>query len=352
METAKRTNIRALDEREASVLTALVYEFIASGKPVGSRTFVQKYSFSISPATMRNIMSDLESLGFLMQPHTSSGRIPTDSGFRFYVDNLLDSYNFNKNENIEVNDDIFKRELQLEKVFSSITRFLSAKSSCAGVMLAPRMNFTVLKRVELVPLDMGDILVVMITRTGMVINRKVTISTNVIQDSLYEYSKYLTSELSGYSLEEIRETVIKRLRNETGSGEGKKIALDIVELSISGTEEPVVFADGFENLLRIPEMVEEDRLKSLLSIIEDKGVLKEILEKSMDSDGVTTAIGNEIEDERIKGCSMVSAAYKIGNSRVGALGVFGPTRMDYEKVVPLVDYTGKVISDFLTKMSK
>lgn len=343
---------RPLTERESEVLRALVHEYITSGKPVGSRTFVQKYSFSISPATMRNIMSDLETMGFLYQPHTSAGRTPTDKGYRFYVDYLLEKYNHNYGAEVEVREDIIGRELQLEKIFFSITRMLSYVSKYAGVMLTPKLDFTVVKRIELVPLDNNEVLLILVTRTGMVINRKVLLSVGVTQDDLYDFSKYLTAELSGYSLYDIRDNVFSELRAVKLQGLNKELALDIAQLALNAETESDIHIDGIENLLKIPEMVEKERLDSLLHIIEEKNALRHILENNMNNDGVKTLIGNEIEEAHVVGCSMVTSSYKIGNTRVGVLGVFGPTRMDYDKVVPLVDYTGKAVSTLLTNMSK
>ncbi|PKL38144.1 MAG: heat-inducible transcription repressor HrcA [Spirochaetae bacterium HGW-Spirochaetae-1] len=345
-------NDRMLDERESAILRALVYEYILTGKPVGSRSFVQKYSFSISPATMRNVMSDLEMLGYLKQPHTSAGRIPTDRGYRFYVDSLLEKYNFSYNDEIRIKEEMITRELQLDKIFDSITKLLSNTSRYAGVMLTPRTDFAVVKRIELIPVDTNEILMILVARTGMVITKKVVVSANLTPDSLLEYSRYLTSELCGYSLHEIKMTIFERLRLEKLTGLNKEMALDIAELGLIGENESELHIDGIENLLKIPEMVEEERLNSLLNIIEEKNILRGILEITMEMDGIRTMIGEEIDDSRVTGCSVVATPYKIGNRNVGVIGVLGPTRMDYEKVVPLVDYTGKVVSDLLTRMSK
>ncbi len=344
---------RALEERESSILQAIVYEYITKGKPVGSRSFVHKYSLAVSPATMRNIMFDLESLEYLKQPHTSAGRIPTDKGYRFYVDSLLDTYEFSmKDREISVKEEAIKREVQLDKIFSVITKMLSTESHYAAVMLTPRFDFTVVKRVVLVPMDNNEILFILITRTGVVLTKKVLVSSNVTQDDLYSFSKYLTGQLCGYAIDEIRGGIFERLRNEKDSSLNKDMALDIAQLAVSDSEEPRLHIDGIENLLKIPEMVEEDRLHSLLSIIEENDILRRILSRTLENEGIRTLIGEEIEEEHVRGCSMVSTSYKIGNKLVGAVGVLGPTRMDYEKVVPLVDYTGRVVTELLTKMSK
>ncbi|HOO71104.1 MAG TPA: heat-inducible transcriptional repressor HrcA [Spirochaetota bacterium] len=342
---------RPLEEREESVLGALVYEFINTGKPVGSRSFVQKYSFSISPATMRNIMVDLENMGFLMQPHTSAGRIPTDLGYRFYVNSLLDNYDFSHRDNVQVNEDLLNNELLLDKLFLSVIKMLSFMSKYAGIILTPRSDFAVVKRIELILLDNNDVLMILVARTGIVMTKKVSVSSNLTQDELYEYSRYLSTELSGYSLNEIREGIFDKLRAEKSIKMGKDIALDIAELALSETREAELSIEGIENLLKIPEMVQEERLSSLLNIIEEKNILKKIMEKIVENDGVKILIGQEINETKVSGCSMVATSYKISNKKVGAVGVLGPTRMDYEKVVPLVDYSGKIISDYLTKMS-
>ncbi len=343
---------RPLDEREAAVLRAIVYEYITKGKPVGSRSFVQKYSFSLSPATMRNIMFDLEAMGYLMQPHTSAGRIPTDRGYRYYVDSLLDSYEFVMNEKLKVREELLRKELQLDKMFSSISKMLSLVSRYAGIVLTPKPDFTVVKYIDLVPLDNNEILFIMITRTGVILTKRVSVSASLLQDELYQHSRYLTSELCGYSLLEIRREVFERLREEAANNRHKEMALDIAQLALTEAEEADLFIDGIENLLHIPEMIEKDRLKSLLHLIEEKKLLREIMERALSREGINTLIGEEIGGERVSGCSIVTSSYKIDNKTVGVLGIIGPTRMDYEKIVPLVDYTGKVVSEFLTKMSK
>jgi heat-inducible transcriptional repressor len=344
-------NDRLLDERESAILRALVYEYIITGKPVGSRSFVQKYQFSISPATMRNVMSDLELLGYLNQPHTSAGRIPTDKGYRYYVDSLLEKYHSFTGE-VNVKDDIFTRELQFDKIFYSITKMLSNASRYAGVMLSPSPDFAVVKRIELISLDSGEILVILVARTGMIITRKIVVSANVNQDSLYEFSRYLNGELCGYSLHEIKTRILNELRADRLKDFARNMALDIAELGLGGEGESQLHIDGIENLLKIPEMVEKDNLDSLLHIIEEKNILRGILEIAMEMDGIRTLIGGEIESSQVRGCSIVTTPYRIGTRNVGVIGVIGPTRMDYEKVVPLVDYTGRVVSDILTKMSK
>jgi heat-inducible transcriptional repressor len=343
---------RPLNERESSILGALVYEYITSGKPVGSRSFVQKYSFSISPATMRNTMFDLERMGYLKSPHTSAGRIPTDKGYRYYVDSLIDTYDYLVNEKIKVKEEFIKREVQLGRIFESLTRTISLASKYAGVVLTPKPDFTVVKHIELVLLDNNEIMAIMVTRSGIVINKRVIVSTNVTQDELYKCSKFLTSELGGYSLMEIKKGVIDGLRERLPKDEQSQMAMDIAQLALAESEEPDIYVDGVENLLHIPEMIESERLRSLLHLIEEKKVLRKIMEKTMESEGVYTLIGEEIREAEVSGCSIVSTSYKIGNKNVGVVGIIGPTRMDYEKVVPLIDYTGKLFSDFLTKMSK
>jgi heat-inducible transcriptional repressor len=343
---------RNLTEREAAVLKALVYEYISSGKPVGSRTFVSKYSFSLSPATMRNVMFDLEYLGYLTSPHTSSGRMPTNRGYRFYVDMLLDTYENILEAKMNLRDDYLKKEIQLDKMLSAITRMLSVTSHYAGMVLTPKADFAVLKHIEIVPLDMNEVLVVLVTRTGVVLNKRVSISESVTSDDLHKFSKYLTSELGGYSLYDIRGKIFDKLREAIPTGNEFQMALDIAQLALNGLDEPDVHIEGIENILHIPEMIESDRLKGFLKIIEEKKLLASIMERCIGSEGVFTLIGDEIAEETISGCSIITSSYKIGNESVGVIGIIGPTRMDYNKVVPLVDYAGKIVSDLLTKMSK
>jgi len=219
-------------------------------------------------------------------------------------------------------------------------------------MLSPRPDFTVVKLIELIQVESSEVLLITITRTGMILTRKVALSVKVTQDELSDYSKFLTGELSGYSLYEIKEKIFGDLRSDKASSFNRDLALDIAEIAFKEATDSNINIDGIENLLRIPEMVEEERLNSLLNIIEEKNILKNILEAHIDTEGVKILIGKEINDDKVTGCSLVASSYRIGNKPVGAVGVFGPTRMDYEKVVPLVDYTGKAVSGLLTKMSK
>lgn len=345
-----------LNERESAILRTIIYEYISTGTPVGSRSFVQKYSFSISPATMRNIMYDLEAMGFLIRPHTSAGRVPTDKGYRYYVDQLLDSYvqiEDNKTQVKEIfREELIRRELHLDKLFLAVTKMLSLASKYAGVVLTPNLDYTIVKHIELISLDNNEVLFVLVTRTGMVYNKRVTISAKVTQDELYNNSKYLTGELCGYSMFEIKEEIFQKLRSNSMITTNEEVALDIAELALSKSDAPELLIDGIENLLHIPEMVENERLKSLLHLIEEKKILREIMERSLYMDGVTTLIGDEIAGDDISGCSIVTSAYKIGNKNAGVVGVIGPTRMDYEKVVPLVGYAENRVSAFLTNISR
>ncbi len=344
---------KQLNDREAQVLKAIVYEYIATGKPVGSRSFVQKYSFSLSPATMRNIMFDLEQMGYLSHPHTSSGRIPTDKGYRFYVDSLLDTYETVAKTDIEVREEMLAREVELDKIFMSIVKMLSLISKYTGIALMPKPDFTVVKHIEIISLTSNDVLFIIVTRTGIVIHKKVKLSSSINQDDLYKYSRFLTAELSGYSLVEIRQSLINQLRTITDVETSvRDAALDITELALKDEQEPDIYVDGIENLLHIPDIVEAEKLHEIVRFIEQKDTLRKIMDDLRQKEGVFTLIGEEIKDIAIPCCSIIASSYKIGNSPVGVVGIIGPTRMDYEKVVPLVDYTGKVVSNFLTQMTK
>ncbi|MFW6365189.1 MAG: heat-inducible transcriptional repressor HrcA [Spirochaetota bacterium] len=340
-----------LSEREAAVLGAIVYEYIMTGKPVGSRSFVHKYSFNLSPATMRNIMFDLETMGFLMQPHTSAGRVPTDRGYRYYVNNILDSYDI-MGSDYTIREEMLTREIELDKLFVSITKMLSEMSKYAGIVLTPKPDFSVVKHIELVPLGNNVILFILVTRTGIIINKRIPLSKTLNQDELHGFSKFLTTELNGFSIGHVRTTVIQKLRKTVDPYSELQLALDILELALNEIESQDTYIEGIENIIRIPDMIEGGNIMPFLHLIEDRSILTFILERTIESEGVSTLIGDEIEDETVIGCSLVTSPYKIGNNHVGVVGIIGPTRMNYKTVVPLVDYTGRIVSDMLTKMSK
>lgn len=343
---------KKLDDREAEILSAIINEYISSGKAVGSRSFVMKHSMSLSPATLRNIMFDLDTSGYLMQPHTSAGRIPTDFGYRFYVDSLLESYEQLNKIPVNIKEESIKKEVQLDKMFLAIAKSLANNSKYAGIVLTPKPDFAIVKQIELLSLDNNEVLVILITRTGMVLNKKVLMSDYVSQDDLSKFSRFLTSALCGYSLEEIKTTVCDTLRNDLSNSFNHDLAIDIAELSLKDEVESDLFVDGLENILHIHEMREPDQLMSFLHLIEEESLLKNIVISMLEKNGIVTLIGDEIPDKAVMGCSMVMSSYKISNKNVGVVGIIGPTRMDYEKVVPLVDYMSRMVTEYLTTMSK
>jgi heat-inducible transcriptional repressor len=342
---------RILTNRESAVLKALVEEYILTGKAVGSRSFVQKYSFNISPATMRNIMYDLEAEGYLKQPHISSGRVPLEKGYRYYLDTLLETYN-GINSKATIKEDVLQREIQFDKMFYSISKMLATMSKYAGIVLTPKPDFMVVKNIELVSLTQKDILVVIVTRTGIVINKRVCISQSLAQEDLHKFSKFLSGEISGYSMLGLKEKHFEKMRQKLSDNVEYQLAIDIVQLALSSNEEPDIYIDGIENILHIPDMIDEKILNNFLFLIEDKKSLIELMSNTLESDGLCSLIGKEVKNRHLFGCSFVSKSYKIGNKRVGVVGIMGPIRMDYKKVLPLVDYTGKVVSDLLTKISE
>jgi heat-inducible transcriptional repressor len=264
----------------------------------------------------------------------------------------MENYESTNYDNIEIDEKLLSGELILSKIYESVTKKLTKVSGYASVMLMPKPDFAVVKRIELIPADNNNVLMLVIARTGMVVTRKFSLSGNVTLDLLRDYSGYLTAALSGYSISDIKKGMFDKLREEKITGFNVGMAVDMAELGLEIDEDSDFKMEGLENLLRIPEMTQKDTLAGLLNIIEEKNILKSIFESTMENESIKTMIGDEIDDSKVKGCSIVAAPYKIGNTNVGVVGVVGPTRMDYEKVVPVVDYTCKVISELLTEMSK
>ncbi len=196
------------------------------------------------------------------------------------------------------------------------------------------------------------LLFILVTRTGIIINKRISLSQNLNQDELHVFSKFLTTELNGFSIGHVKEVVLEKLRKNVDPYSEKQLALDIVELALQDTDHQDIYIEGIENIITIPDMVEGGYIMPFLHLVEDRSVLTIILEQTIDADGVSTLIGDEIEEEKVIGCSLITSPYKIGNNHVGVVGIIGPTRMNYKTVVPLVDYTGRVVSDMLTKMSK
>lgn len=327
----------------------MIANYIATAEPVGSRTVSKLAGVKVSPATIRNVMADLEEMGFLSQPHVSAGRVPTASGLRFYVDSILDVGELDQEAKASIRQALKEqRVLDLRELLQAAGRSLSLLSQQAAVVVAPSPERETLRHMEFVLLKPGLILVVIVGKGGSVQNRVVEAETDLGQEDLDKFTRYLNELLADLTLIEIKERVAREMaREKVRFDKVLGRALNLGQRALAGGQPGDVFVEGRTNLLGAPEFADVARLRQIFRAFEEKSTLLRLLEKSLAAPGVQIFIGAESEMDGLEGLTAVTASYGGEDSPAGALGVVGPTRMDYSKVIPIVDYTAQLVSRIL-----
>ncbi|MGZ5936097.1 MAG: heat-inducible transcriptional repressor HrcA [Rhizomicrobium sp.] len=346
---------RALGERPREVFRHLVEAFLASGEPVGSRTLSQRLPLALSPASIRNVMADLESMGLLYAPHTSAGRAPTEKGLRLFVDGLLEIGELAPDERVAIEARMSGSGRAVEDVLTQATSLLSGLSNCAGLVVSSKQD-SALKHIEFVGVAPGKALVVMVSEDGQVENRLIDTPLGLPPSALTEASNYLNARLRGRTLDAARAEVLQELDSERAELDqltAKIVAEGLATLSSSGvtrnSEEKVLIVRGASHLLDTVEaQVDIERVRNLFEDIERKNELIRLLELAKDGDGVRIFIGSENRLFSLSGSSIVAAPYANAQGKViGVIGVLGPTRLNYGRIIPMVDHTAKVVGRLL-----
>ena len=337
-----------LNERFKKVLEFIVLDYISSAEPVGSRTICKRYGIPLSPATVRNVMADLEELGFLWQPHTSAGRVPTDKAFRFYVDEILNVQSLSQIEREKIRRTYSISKYDIPEIMRETSRILSGLSNYMGVVLAPKMASTIFKHIQFIRLGIDQILAVFVTSGGTVQNVIVYMGDDLSQHELDSMSRYLNEMLKGLTLAQVREKILEEMRKEKVAYDRMmKKALKLGQRVFSGQEEKELYIDGQVNILDELEFANIDKMKSLFRAFEEKSILITLLDQCLAGAGVQITIGSESECREMEGCSLVSAAYGGVDRTLGILGILGPRRMNYSRVIPVVEYTARVLTQIL-----
>ena len=341
-----------LDERSKQILHAVIQLYISSPGPVGSRAVTKKFPIGLSPATIRNIMSDLEDMGFLRQPHTSAGRVPTDSGYRFYVDALTAEKSDTDRE--LASELIRKLELMRTDVNSFLdnaSRMLSELSHYIGISVSPNTHQTTLSRIELIPYRKNQIAVMLITDEAVIRNKIISVEQEIPREDLNRLAGYINERYAGQTLENIRKTIVTEMANDRllcDSLISEAMAICNNVFSESESSESNVFISGLSEVLTLPDFYDIERIRGLLRTIEDKHVILSLLEKISASEGPQVFIGSENPLDELKQFSFVAAPYCEGNRPIGAIAIIGPTRMNYGQAITLVDITAKFITDIFS----
>ena len=335
-----------LNERTRRVLQAVIDSYIQSGSPIGSTVLAKTYDFSVSSATLRNIMAELEELGFLTHPHTSAGRVPTVKGYRYYIDSLI---SFDR-EAPELRDHLEQapvpRSGDLHQLMAEASQFLAKLSHHTSVVVAPEEPEGRYKHIEFVRLRGNQVLIIFVTNTGAVLNKLVEIDEPLSQHELNSLSTFLDDELEQLTLTEVRQRLLERLREEKAGFQRLLEQTFRASQEVRERETDKVFIGGTSQLFDSPEFADIEQLRSLFRAFEDKYKFLKLLDKSTAAQGIKVFIGSENPFFEMQGCSLVVGNYTAGNI-VGTLGVIGPVRMQYRQVIQVVDYTSKLLSRIL-----
>src|SRR4030066_1247129 len=325
-----------LSDRMKRVLEIVIEDYIRWAEPVGSRTISKKSSLNLSPATIRNIMSDLEDLGLLSQPYTSAGRVPTEKGLRFYIDSILNVHELSDREQQEIRSKYLSHLIEGPDLFKETSRILSSSSHYLGIVWAPRVSSVVLQHIEFVKLRRHLVLAIMVGTTGSIHNRIIEMEENFSQSELDHLSDYLNSFLTGLTLYQVREKLLEQMRVAKNAYDRLlEQVLLLGEKAFSSLDDTDVFIEGKTNILSEPDFGDLPTMADLFRTFEEKAVMVKLLNKFMEPKGVQIVIGSESQVQEMESCSLVTSTYSRGGEVVGALGVIGPRRMNYPKVISL-----------------
>jgi len=337
-----------LGDRDRQILTSVINEYILTAEPVGSRNIARRYDINLSSATIRNVMSDLEEMGFLHQPHTSAGRIPTERALRFYVDSILKVKSLDQREKDRIRKRYKFSELEASDLVRQTSEVLSVLSRHVSIVSAPKLVGTVLKHIEFIKISRNRILVIFVSQSGFVQNRIIEDRDDISQSELDKYTNYLGEVLVGVSLEGVRGKIEEEMKKEkTAYDRLLSNALELTRKVFGKEKDPELFMEGQVNLLECPEFSEVGSMKLLLQALEEKKLLLHLLDKTMDAEGIQIFIGSEVPVSEMQTLSVITSPYRHGEKVVGALGIIGPTRMNYLKLIPIVEYSAQLLTEFL-----
>ena len=340
-----------LNERKIKILEAIVNDYIATAEPIGSRTIAKKYNWGISSATIRNEMSDLEELGLISQPHASSGRIPSDKGYRLYVDRLMRRRELTAQEVSFLHNLILSNINQIDYLMQETARALSLLTNYTAIISEPNVKKTKIKRIQLVPLDDNSVVLMLITDSKAIKNLIVSIPNAPNGDELNKYTAAINSRLIGTPIGEINDVAVESLLNDYGMD--RRVLLPVMDAiidSASADEDVTIYTSGVKNILGFPEFSNVEKAKAVFQALEEKKLLITLLNGEK-TDDITIVIGTENTLVQLRDCSIVKANYMLDGSTYGSIGVIGPTRMDYEQTASMLNGIINIINKTLKALT-
>ncbi len=339
-----------LSERKQEILRSVVINYVKTAEPVGSRTVARTYRMGLSSATIRNEMADLEELGYLAQPHTSAGRIPSQLGYRYYVDNLMDAGDLSDDDERAISSSLSTEKMrEIEQIINNSARVLSAATNQTSMIMGPQFRKSAFHQLRILPLDEKRGLVVLITDTGFIKNKVIDLQQQLSQSELHQVVTYLNQKLYGLTIDQVTTSLINELKRDLFRRlEILEQAFILLEESLKEEKQIRVFLGGTTNILNQPEFKDVDKIRRMLNLFEQEPLLFKILEDTSSDDDIVVRIGAENECEDIQECTLITGTYKIHDKTLGTVGVLGPTRMDYSHVISvmrrLVNYLNESLS--------
>ena len=346
MQTIPPGTISELNERSRAIFREIVDAYVETGEPMGSRTLAKRLSLALSPATIRNVMADLEDAGLLYAPHTSAGRLPTETGLRLFVDGLLERGNLNEDDRHSIESRCAGASTSLAQALEQATTVLSGLSRCAGLVVAPKTD-RALKHIEFVNIGDGRAIVVLVTEDGLVENRIIPVPVGTPPSALVQAANYLNAQIAGRTMDQAQDFI--RIELDAHRAQLNSITEKLVEAGLATRSGEngggLLIVRGQAHLLEEIQAIEDlERVRALFEALETKDLILRLLDLSQAGEGVQIFIGAQNVLFNLSGCSMVVAPYSGASGHiVGAIGVIGPTRINYARIVPMVDYTAKVI---------
>ncbi len=327
-----------LNDRKEQILRSVVINYIKTAEPVGSRTIARSHPGGLSSATIRNEMADLEEMGYLIQPHTSAGRIPSQRGYRYYVDNLMDLNELSEDVEEKISTSLSAGKMrEIEQIIMNSTRVLSSATNQTSLIMGPQFKKSAFHQLRILPLDEKRGLVVLITDTGFIKNKVIDFQHQLSQTELQQIVSYLNQKLYGLTIDQVTASLINELKRDLFRRlEILEQAFILLEESLKEEKQIRVFLGGTTNILNQPEFKDVDKIRRMLNLFEQEPLLFKILEDTSREDNIVVRIGSENEFEDIKECTLITGTYRIHDKTLGTVGVLGPTRMDYGKVISIM----------------
>ncbi|WP_078545540.1 heat-inducible transcriptional repressor HrcA [Litchfieldia alkalitelluris] len=338
-----------LTDRQLLVLQVIIDDFIRSAQPIGSRTLSKRDEITFSSATIRNEMADLEDLGFIEKTHSSSGRVPSEKGYRYYVDHLLSPQRLSKKDKTEIRSIFAERIYELEKVVQKSAQILSELTNYTAIVLGPAMAVNKVKRLQIIPINHDTAVAIIVTDTGHVENRTISFPGSIDPSDIEKMVNILNERLAGVPLNELNNKIYKEVASLLSAHIRN---YDQMLNALNGTFDislaEKIYFGGKTNMLSQPEFHDVQKIRSLLTMIEEKQDFYQLLKKSQT--GINIKIGRENQFSAMENCSLITATYSLGNEQLGSIAILGPTRMEYARVISLLDLVTNDLSKVLTKL--